>query len=568
MATVKLLHLGTVGAKEMDGSADDFATGGITMNGDIDFNANQAANLADANGAGEALVYGQASGQLAGLSIITNPLTMGTQQITGLADGSAADHAVNKGQLDAAVINGGTMKELLLHATQLDNTLGILAAVALSIQTNPISGDNVVLTDGITTRTYQFGTGGDVTVTIGGTPAVSMQNLATAIAGDSSGIWQNTVFSTAQDAIDTDGVVLIIEDSNAGTAPEVYGVWGTQADCEIVDFGGEADYTSKTLVTLPSSNPASTNFGIRRVTASLTPGELHYVEETDYIYGWDDDANLWNQMSGSGSIPDATSASGGGIKGKITVDRDYGLLVSSGILRTSLASNSGLGFDGSGDLEGLADTTAGIEITASGFAIDLAASNPGLQFDGSGDLEALVDGTTISKTTNLNVLGLPTLFTIGGTAVGATVTAPNLDTLSDGSNADALHTHAAVTASRLEVELTAEETLAQSDAIEWGTTNNQIRECQASVITRVDAIGVVEESGGIAASGTGTVVIHGIAVGVLSGATVGNRYYVGSSGGIIQGTGGLGSGDHIIFVGWATNATNLFVQPQYIGEKI
>lgn len=40
-------------------------------------------------------------------------------------------------------------------------------------------------------------------------------------------------------------------------------------------------------------------------------------------------------------------------------------------------------------------------------------------------------------------------FKIDGTSVGATVTAPNLDTLTNGSNADALHTHAGLAASKL-----------------------------------------------------------------------------------------------------------------------
>lgn len=565
MATVKLLYIGAVGPKEVDVSADDFEIAGIKMNGTIDMNSNQFSNLAAASGSGQALAYGQASGQLAGLSIITNPLTMGSQQITGLADGSAADHAINLSQLEEYAINGAQRKELLLHENQLDNTEGVLAAVALTMVNNPTSGDTITITDGTTTRTYGAGTGGDVQYTIGATVADTMANLASAIQGDGSAAW-GAYFSTDLDSIDTDGVVAIIEDDNDGTASEIYGTWSTQADCQIVDYSGELDYTKKTTSNLPSSDPASTNFGIRRTQSALVPGELHYVENNDVNYAWDDDANQWNATSGSSSIPDATSASGGGIKGKVTFDRDYGLLVTTGIARISLATNKGLGFDGAGDLQGIADTTAGMEITASGFAVDLAATNPCLEFS-SGDLQFQINGTTLEKTaTGARVKGLPSLFEINGVAVGATVTAPNLDDLTDGSNADALHTHSAVSSNRIEDEVTAEEALAFADPIEWGTTNDQIRECQASVTARVDCVGVVEEAGGISASGTGTVVFFGPAT-VLSGATVGTRYYVGSSGGLVAGLGSLGSGDHIIFVGTAINATQLFVQPQYIGEK-
>jgi hypothetical protein len=295
---------------------------------------------------------------------------------------------------------------------------------------------------------------------------------------------------------------------------------------------------------------------------------MHNARNNDTMYSWDDDASTWQQMNGSGSIPDATSASGGGVKGKITVDRDYGLLVNSGILRTSLASNKGLGFDGAGDLQGIADTTAGMEITASGFAIDIGATDPCVGFDGSGDLEVKINGTTLEKTaTGLRVLGVPSLFTVNGTAVGATVTAANLDTLTDGSNADALHTHTASIPSRLEDELTAEENLNQGDPVVWGTTNDEIRQCRANVAARIACFGVVEESGGISASGTGTVISSGVATGVLSGATVGTRYFVGDSGGLVAGFGSISAGNHIIFVGTAKNATDLQVMPAYVGKK-
>jgi hypothetical protein len=503
---------------------------------------------------------------LAGLDL-TDDLEMGNNQITGLAAGTDPDDAVNKSQLDSAVVQGGQVKEQLLHENQLDNTEGILAATVLTMVNNPSSGDTITITDGTTTRSYGAGTGGDVQYTIGAGVADTMANLASAIQGDGSSVW-GAYFSTDLDSIDADGVVVIVEDDNDGTASEIYASWTTQADLQYVDYGGETEYNSSTLSTIPSSDPASTNFGFNRTQTSLVTGEIHNVRNNDTLYSWDDDTDAWVTMSGGASIPDATSASGGGVKGKVTVDRDYGLLVNSGILRASLASNAGLGFDVSGDLEGKADTTAGMEITANGFAIDIAATNPGVGFDGSGDLEAKLDGGTLEKTaTGIRVIGVPSLFEVNGVAVGATVTAANLDDLTDGSNADSLHVHAVSTASRLVEEITAEETLAQGDPVEWGTTNNQIRECQASVTARIDCFGVVEESGGISSGSSGTVVRSGVATGVLSGATVGSRYYVGDSGGLVSGIGSISAGNHIVFVGTAKNATDLEVTPQYIGKK-
>lgn len=565
MATRKPLFLGDVGAEEM-ATTDDILLGGLTMSGDIAMGSNKVTGLAAASASGDAISYGQSSASLAGLTL-TDDIAMGNNQIGGLAAGTAADDAVNKGQLDSAVINGGQVKEQVLHENQLNDTEGVLAATVLTMANNPSPGDTITLTDGTTTRTYGAGTGGDVQYTIGATVADSMTNLAAAIQGDGSAIW-GAYFSTDLESIDTDGAVVIIEDDNDGTASKLYASWTTQADIQYVNYGGETQYNSSTLVAAPSSEPGSTNFGFNRTTASLTTGEMHNARNNDTMYSWDDDADTWQQMNGSGSIPDATSASGGGVKGKITVDRDYGLLVNSGILRTSLASNKGLGFDGGGDLQGIADTTAGMEITANGFAIDISATNPCVGFDGSGDLEAKINGTTLEKTaTGLRVLGVPSLFTVNGTAVGATVTAANLDTLTDGSNADSLHSHTIASTARLEDELTAEEALTLGDPVEWGTTNNQIRECYASTTARVDCFGVVEEAGGISASGTGTVVTRGIATGVLSGATVGARYYVGDSGGLVAGIENISAGNHIVFVGTAKNATDLWVDPAYIGKK-
>jgi len=214
----------------------------------------------------------------------------------------------------------------------------------------------------------------------------------------------------------------------------------------------------------------------------------------------------------------------------------------------------------------------GIDISAGVISVDLATSNPGLYFD-SNKLSVLLDGTTLAKgASGLSVQGLPSLFEINGSAVSANVTAANLNTLTAGSasDADALHTHNNLvvdSAARLEDELTANEALALGDPVEWGGANDQIRECQASVSARVDCIGVVEEAGGIGASGTGTVVLLGVATGVISGATVGDRYFVGDSGGLIQGISGISAGNHIVFVGTAKNATDLDVRPYYVGRK-
>jgi hypothetical protein len=207
----------------------------------------------------------------------------------------------------------------------------------------------------------------------------------------------------------------------------------------------------------------------------------------------------------------------------------------------------------------------GIDITASVISVDLAA-NPGLQFTGA-ELDLFLDGTTLQKgASGLSVLGVPSLFEVNGVAVGATVVASAFDTLTDTSNADALHTHTNVGAIRVAAELTANATIIAGDPVEWGGANDEIQKCQASTTALVDAIGVAED--GIAASATGTIVRTGICTSVLGGGgTVGGRYYLDQTGGLTNSLASLTSGDHIVFIGTAVNADDLEVHPQYFGRK-
>lgn len=617
MATRKFLYGGALGYSREADPTDDIALGGLAMSGGIDMNSNKVTELAAATASGDALSYAQSGASLSGLSITDSALAMNSQKISGLANGTVASDAVNKAQLDLAVINGGRVRELLVHQDQLDNTEGVLAASSLVIATQPVSGDVITLTDGVTTRIYGATTGGDVQYAIGGTVAITMANLAAAIDGDGSGAW-SAVFSTDLVSIGADGVVVVMEKDNDAGASEVYGTWATPASIQYVDYTDEAEYNKKATVNLPGSDPAATNFGIRRTQASLVAGEMHYVENDDIIYGWDDDDNLWFTMSGGGSIVDATSAAGGGTKGKITADENYGLSILTGILKIDVAADRGvgfdgsgnlevkentsagievtssgigidlaaanpaLGFDGSGDLEVLADTSAGIEKTASGIAIDLAASTPALGFDGSGDLEVTVVSTggvekaagglqvKIDDTVDtldvdgdgLKVVGLPSLFKVNGTAVGVNVTAANMDTLTGGGETT-LHSHAgAGEALRLENSFTAGEDLTIGDPLYFDATNDQVAKADASDDGKYEIIGVAKAT---TTSGNPVDVVSVGPAAVLTGATAGTRYYLDDAGGLATTipTGAM----WVVVAGFASNATTLFVQPRVLHKQ-
>lgn len=521
-------------------------------------------------------------------------IAMGGNNITGLGDGVNPQDAVNKSQLDQAVISGGSFKEMLLTADQLDDTEGILAAMGVYFANQPSSGNTVTVTDGTTTRTYGAGTGGDVQFTIGATVWDTMQNFATAVAGDGSASW-TAVATQEMDEINANGMVFIIDDASTAAVQNpirVYGTFTTQADLQVVEYSDgttpDGDYTNNTSSTASTTDPGNGRVGVQRQASALVDGEIHYVRVQDTIYGWDDSDNTWQQLSGASSIPDATSASGGGIKGKITVDSDFGLSVSSGVLKTDIvaagAGVGGLEYSG-GDLQVNVDTNSGMELTANGVAIDLAATNPGLTFE-SGDLAVLVGGANgiirgstgleieIDDTPDtldvgaagLKVVGLPSSFKVNDVATNGTyVTAANLDTLTDGSDASALHTHTgADEAQRIENDIAVDEALVAGDPVYWTATGDRVGKGRADTDSKSRIVGVTRV--GQAVVGNDAVIVsQGPALGAISLATAGNPYYLQATGGV--GTGVPGGGNRVILCGYAMNADDLWVTIHDYGKK-
>lgn len=211
----------------------------------------------------------------------------------------------------------------------------------------------------------------------------------------------------------------------------------------------------------------------------------------------------------------------------------------------------------------------GINITGTLISVDLNSTNPGLEFVGVGSdkLQVALSGTTLERdASGIKVKGVPLNFEINGVATSSNVTSTNLGTLTDGiSSADSLHTHLSVGAERLEDEMVAYENITKGDPVEWGGAANEIQRCRADTADKIDVIGVAIED--IADDSSGTVIRRGVALGVISSATVGDRYYVGDTGGLVNGTGGIGGGKHVVFVGTAKNATDLEVHPSYRYKK-
>ena len=306
---------------------------------------------------------------------------------------------------------------------------------------------------------------------------------------------------------------------------------------------------------------------VTRSGATLTVGvdgsPANEVENADFVFvregtvngssGWyvlttgtitvDTTAIEFDQFSGAGSIPDATSASGGGVKGKVTFDSDTGLSVTSGVARIALGTPPGLEFDSvNGRLQALADPNGGLEVVAAGNKVKL-------------------NGTTLALAAGgASVLGVPAggTWEIGGAATGANVSAANLTELT-GAGYTMLHKHLSA--------------LTQINADAGGVTKGDpLFPSGADVVGDADASVGAQARGfcGVAnntAAGAAAVDVANdgnIVTGVLVGATANDLVYMAVGGGLT--TTAPGSGNFRVIVGKAINATDMVVYAQYLGK--
>ena len=529
--------------------------------------------------------------QLGGLAMTGN-ITMADNKVTGLGVPTSDGDAATKKYVDDAVVSGGKIKEALFTYHQLDDTDGINAAGALYFANQPVVGDTVVLDDGTVTRTYTFvanqGAESAATdVSIETDAQTAMQRLVTRAMADAGNTIWNLDLQPNHPDINAYIVELEERASAAGiSTSRLYGVWTTQADLQVVDFTSGTgtpgkEYTVYTVGTASTTDPAQTTFGLRRQVVALEDGEIHFTLDSDELWAWNGDVSSWYLLS-SGAVPIATSASGGGTLGKVTADEDFGLVITTGVLKIDLEPNKGLEFIG-GDLAAKPDTAAGMSVGSGGLAVALSAA-PGLEFN-VGDLQVKADGahgiiigasgveieiddtpdTLDVDADGLKVVGLPSLFKINDTAVGANVTATNLDTLVAGTSsyADSLHTHARVDAAKVVSGIyTAGENIAKGDPC-YVYAANQIGKGDAGADVKAHIIGVAAAA--IAGAGTGVMVSEGIVTGVGSGWTANDPIYLADTGGLTNTR--PSASKRIVVVGYAWNATDLFVDIRDYGKR-
>lgn len=461
------------------------------------------------------------------------------RRLGGLSDAQNNTEAVSKGQMDAAislaVLTGGSLKEAVLIEEQLSASLGIRAAMVLYMTAAATAGDQVNLNDGTNVESWTFTSGAPSanTPATGANANASMQNLAARIDLDST-IWGAKYVATGLASMNSSGGVVVIYEKSVASGlstSRAYGVFNTQADVQVVQYNGQSEYkTSTAPVTLPTGDPSAGRFGFRRTLANLTNGEIHYVHETDVMRSWDDDGNLWTTFQ-NGSVPDGTSASGGGVKGKLALDSDFGLQATAGVARI-VTDNQGLGFNAGNlalilDGATLSKSGSGVKVADQGITATQLASSAfagGGLTGGNGSAVAVGAGDGIS--------------------VGATTVAVNYNEQLINDNAGAI-------------------TQAQ---VVYIKNNGNVDLAQADISNLHNfKLGVVNTTS-IAAAGTGAVAVRtGARISGFSGLTPGQSVYVSRStpGAVTQDLSAFVTGEHVYRVGHALTASVIVFNPEH-----
>lgn len=482
---------------------------------------------------------------LGALGVAGDITLSGGGKVTGSAAPVGATDLTNKAYVDQLVVTGTMIKEALFCTHGLSNTQGIRALEVLYFLAQPVAGDTVIFKNASLTRTYTFvaNIGAEATATdvsVQSSALTALQRLilrANADAGNTQwDLYENTNNERLTPSAPSGTVACVVERTTAAglSASRIYGVFTTATDAKVVRFqtGGVADldYMRVAAITMPAADPAEGNFGLRRQVVALVDGEMHYALGEDVIWAWDADAVQWNVFSGPGAIPDATSGSGGGLKGKITVDSDFGLLVTAGVLKINADSNGGLKYTGAGPKQlSLSLQTSNPALAITGNLLDVKYQTAkGLDSDASG-LLVKVDGTTIG-------------FTGGG----------------------ALQTLAAAEATRVENSINVDAAVTAGDPVYLTATGARVSKADTGTDAEARVIGVARTTQASVGSPTEVVEV-GYCAGVLSGATPGTPYYLATGGGLSTAT--PGSGKRVIQVGVAVTASDLMVRIIDYGKK-
>jgi hypothetical protein len=509
MADRSFLFMAADGFSQEAADTDHTTMSGLVI-GSGSYVAGEITGLTGATADGEALSYGQTGGNLAGLTIDTANLVMSGVTITGLpTTPTLSTEAASKAYVDS-VASGLEWKS---------------PASVLRIKSD------------------------------------ADQSGADPTAGSTGEAWlvNNWLNETDGDIVEWDGAAWQVIVANSGGEPPD----GTRVvvieSAAAGSFAGEENNIGTYDATGNSWSFDTTVEG----WALLITGEGSYYENT----GWTYDSTAWVQFTGAGQI----NAGDGLSKDGNTIDVNFGdgITNASDYVAVDLdASNSGLELTGTTPdktLGVLANTAAGLDIDASGVKVVLEADGA-LQFDGTnGGVEINLEATNPTLDINgSNELGVKFSTTASGLdqdANGLLVKVDGSSILINGSGQ--IYSAGADEATRIENDFTAGEAVAKGDPVYWDTTADEFGKADAAVDAEAYVFGVAKAA--IGASSSGAIVSYGPAADVLSGATAGAKYYLASGGGLS--TSPPGANTRVILIGWAINATDLWVQPIDYGKK-
>lgn len=373
--------------------------------------------------------------------------------------------------------------------------------------------------------------------------------LATAAALDAytptvSGIG-HTLTASANGALTVDGVLaavgdrILVKDENVGDVHVDHGIYdvtvsGTAGAPWVLTRSTDADGTPQ---------------------GEISNGTFAFVDQ-----GVANEKSGWAVATPSPIYIDTTPFKFGQFQGLPQYTWDAGLTATSNSINIELhtgadaqgtgadGGNSGLEFDVTGvagQLRVKVDPAQGIQRLAGGLGLEL-------------------DGTTLTTGAGgVSVLGVPLNFEINGVATSANVTGANIDELT-GGGATTLHTHAgAGEAERIENAYTTDGSGVSIGDPVYVSADDVVTAIDAGNDTARKYIGIAKTTVGAAA--TVDVISAGVAIGVIAGATAGDIYYAAIGGGLTS-TRPTGVGKNIMVIGKAKNATDLAIEPQYLGK--
>lgn len=311
---------------------------------------------------------------------------------------------------------------------------------------------------------------------------------------------------------------------------------------------GQSDPKTNGLYVVASGNWARP---LDYQSGSSAAASYTFVEEgsTNQDSGWvcvtdpgqdtvDTNGTSWTQFSGAGQI----------IPGA-------GIAKSGNTLSVALATNAGLQFT-NGRLNTYLTGTGGLTSDSNGMRLLY-------KYAGS------ANQTVTSDANGISVLGIPSLFTVNGSATQATVSAAALNTLTAGNSslADSLHNHASTQSAQVCADFHMTGTaLATGDPVAWSATANTLARGDAGSDAQARIIGIAASSA--AANTNATIIKRGIAKGALPGATPGAPVFLNLGGGLSQTAPSSSSGLRLVRIGWAINAAgDVDVQPYDLGKR-